>query len=154
MKLILLRHAKSSWGDALLEDFDRPLNRRGREAAPRIGAWLRTNGHTPDVILCSSALRTRQTRDGLGFDDVTTEYHDDLYLAGSDLILKRLTAGKGRTTMVIGHNPGMAEAAAQAVSAPPVHPDFDRYPTGACTVVQGPLPGRPIAFLVPRDLPA
>lgn len=152
MKLILLRHAKSDWADPLQHDKDRPLNRRGREVAPRIGAWLRANGHTPDLILCSSARRTVETRARLGFDDVPTDYQDALYLAVPDVILAEAERTRAQTVMIIAHNPGIAEAAARACTAPPLHPDFDRYPTCACTVIQGPLPGKPIAFLVPRDL--
>src|SRR3546814_4108799 len=59
--LCLLRHAKSSWDDPGLADFDRPLAPRGRAAAPRIGAWIAAQGLCPDVVLCSPALRTRQT---------------------------------------------------------------------------------------------
>ncbi|WP_371154607.1 histidine phosphatase family protein [Jannaschia sp. 2305UL9-9] len=153
MKLILLRHAKSDWEDPLQEDRDRPLNRRGRDVAPRVGGWLRANRHVPDLILCSSAVRTRQTRAALGFDDVPTDYQDALYLAGPDTIL---AAANRRadipTVMVIAHNPGIAEAAAQACAPRPVHPDFARYPTCACTIIEGPFPGKPVAFLVPRDL--
>ncbi|UWQ16285.1 histidine phosphatase family protein [Jannaschia sp. M317] len=154
MKLILMRHAKSDWHDPLQDDHDRPLNRRGRESAPKIGRWLRDMGHTPDLILCSTAKRTRETRALLGFDDTPTVDLDALYLADANMILAQATGAGAQTVMVVGHNPGMAEAASLAVATPPVHPDFHRYPTAACTVIDapGPLPGRALAFLVPRDL--
>jgi phosphohistidine phosphatase len=63
--LILIRHAKSDWDDPALSDHDRPLNARGQLSAPRIGAWLAERGVTPDAVLCSTALRTRETWDGI-----------------------------------------------------------------------------------------
>lgn len=153
MKLILLRHAKSDWDDPLQDDHDRPLNRRGRETAPKIGTWLRDNGHAPDLILCSSAARTRETVERLGL--TAPVIHDRrLYHAGPDLILSCTQGQPAPTLMIVGHNPGMAEAAAMACLTRPTHPDFDRYPTAACTIVDrtNGLPGPLLAFLVPRDL--
>lgn len=62
---ILIRHAKSDWDDPLLDDHDRPLNPRGHPSAPRIGKWLSAQGVIPDTVLCSSALRTRETWNGI-----------------------------------------------------------------------------------------
>jgi phosphohistidine phosphatase len=59
--LHLLRHAKSSWNDPALDDHERPLSKRGREAAKMIGAYLRREKIRPDVVVCSSAVRARQT---------------------------------------------------------------------------------------------
>ena len=153
MRLILLRHAKSSTGDPSMDDIDRPLNRRGREAAPRIGGWLRETGQLPARILCSPAARTRQTLEGLGLTGIPAGFPDDLYLADAGTILRAALAQRV-DTLVVGHNPGMAEAAARAVSEPPAHSDFARYPTAACAVIEvtGDLPGRLLAFTVPRDL--
>ena len=64
-ELILLRHAKSSWGQAELADHDRPLNGRGRRQAPLVGAWLAAEDCEPDLVLCSSARRARETLEGL-----------------------------------------------------------------------------------------
>src|SRR4029079_744372 len=60
-RLILLRHAKSDWPD--VPDRDRPLAKRGRRDAPKIGRWLREHGYLPDTVICSDARRTRQTWD-------------------------------------------------------------------------------------------
>src|ERR1700733_15100742 len=60
-RLLLLRHAKSSWAEPGASDHERPLNRRGQEAAPRIGAYLLRHKLVPDRILCSTARRTRET---------------------------------------------------------------------------------------------
>src|SRR5262249_41406064 len=63
LPLMLLRHAKSSWDDGSLEDFDRPLAPRGEAAAPRMGAYMAAHDLAPQLILCSPAVRTRQTLD-------------------------------------------------------------------------------------------
>ncbi|TFL17992.1 histidine phosphatase family protein [Jannaschia formosa] len=149
--MILMRHAKSSWGDPMQGDHERPLNRRGREAAPRIGAWLRANGYTPARILCSTAVRTRETCAALGFD-VEPEFRSDLYLAEPETILALARTPGPAPLLILGHNPGIAEAAARAVAQPPAHPDFETYPTCATTVIAE--DGRVLAFVVPRDLPA
>ena len=151
MKLILLRHAKSDWSTPGQEDRDRPLNARGRSAATRIGDWLRSRGHLPGLVLCSDAARTRETLAGLALGDVDVEMRPDLYQASADAILAAAEATDAACVLVVGHNPGMAEAAARACATRPTHPDFARYPTGACTVVDGPLPGRCLDFATPRD---
>jgi phosphohistidine phosphatase len=151
-KLILMRHAKSAWGDPEQDDHARPLNARGRDAAPRIGAWLRAEGFVPTRALVSDAARTRETWERLGFDRAP-ELRPDLYLAEAGAIL-RLAEGAEGTLLILAHNPGMAEAALRAVDRAPTHPEFERYPTCATLVVdlsEG-LPGRKLAFAVPRDL--
>jgi phosphohistidine phosphatase len=113
-RLLLLRHAKSSWDDPSLTDRDRPLSKRGRAAARRMGEHLRASGGRIDLVLCSSALRTRETleRLALGVADVRVE--DRLYGAGPDELLDRLrdVAGDPGAVLVIGHDPGMHELAA------------------------------------------
>ena len=64
-RLILTRHAKSSWEDPLTPDHDRPLNERGRAAAADLGQWLASRGYVPGQVLCSDALRTRKTWAGI-----------------------------------------------------------------------------------------
>jgi phosphohistidine phosphatase len=152
-KLILLRHAESPGPEAGQEDRDRRLSRRGREAAARLGQWLRDNGHAPDAILCSAAARTRETTEMLGFDAVEVAASDDLYEATGDEILAAASEGRG-TLLVVGHNPGMAQAARMAAAEAPAHPDWTRYPPAAASVVDASrgLPGRVLAFVVPRDL--
>jgi phosphohistidine phosphatase len=114
--LHLLRHAKSSWADPDQADRDRPLTPRGRRAATRLAKRLGDDGVRPAVVLCSPALRTRQTlelvRPGLG-DDVEVMLEDELYGASADELLarlRRLPAGLD-SAMVIGHNPGLQELA-------------------------------------------
>lgn len=151
MKIILLRHAKSDWSTPGQPDHDRPLNARGRAAAARMGDWLRSRGHVPDLVLCSDAARTRETLKGLGLPETRTEHRADLYQADAEAILAAVAAADATCVLVVGHNPGLAEAARRACATPPAHPDFARYPTGACTVIDGPLPGRCLDFATPRD---
>lgn len=137
LRLILTRHAKSSWDDPTLQDRDRPLNGRGRKAAADLGGWLASRGYLPDEVLCSDALRTRQTWEGIApalpaAPAVTLK--PALYHAGPDVMLAVLRHATGRCVMMLGHNPGIAEFAARIVAAAPLHPDFGRYPTGATLV--------------------
>lgn len=150
MKLILLRHAKSSWDDPRTEDFDRVLNARGRTSAKAIGAWLRTHGHIPDHVLCSSAARTRETFDLLGFTEARVEYSDGLYLAGDATIARAIeTTPKVGSLMVIGHNPGLGDLAVQLAGLGLKDDALHAFPTCACLVLEN---GAPVDFTVPRRL--
>ncbi|NJM81996.1 MAG: histidine phosphatase family protein [Tabrizicola sp.] len=136
-RLILTRHAKSSWDDPLTPDHDRPLNDRGKAAAADLGQWLASRGYVPDEVLCSDALRTRKTFSGIAPALPGTpvlELKPALYHAGPDVMLAVLRHAAGETVMMIGHNPGIAELAARLVAHPPKNPEFARYPTGATLV--------------------
>lgn len=136
-RLILTRHAKSSWDDPLTPDHDRPLNERGKAAAADLGHWLASRGYVPDEVLCSDALRTRRTFSGLAPALPATpvlELKPALYHAGPDVMLAVLRHAKGDVVMMIGHNPGIAEFAARIVAAPPRNQEFAKYPTGATLV--------------------
>ncbi|CTQ51139.1 SixA phosphatase family protein [Jannaschia donghaensis] len=154
MKLILLRHTKSDWTDPAQQDRDRPLNDRGRAAAAEVGKWLTSRGYLPDLVLCSDAVRTRETFAALDLPDTTVDHRADLYLADADTILALARAQTAACVLIVAHNPGIAEAATQAVATPPVHTEFAHYPTGACLVVDltDDRPGRLLDFVVPRDL--
>lgn len=108
----LFRHAKSSWDDPLLADFDRPLAPRGRRAGETMERYMRLADVRPDVILCSSSARTRETLDKAlpGLDgDVPVRYERALYHAAADALMKRLrrVPDKFKSVMIIGHNPGL-----------------------------------------------
>ena len=150
MKLILLRHAKSDWSDADREDHDRPLNQRGRRAARIIGDWLGSRGHLPDRVLCSTATRTRETLAGLALPEAETDFRPDLYLGRAGTILDLARDTKADCLLIVAHSPGIGQAAAQACAEPPTDPDFARYPTGACTVIDNGIPGRCVDFTTPR----
>jgi phosphohistidine phosphatase len=123
MKTIyILRHAKADQGDGAVRDHERPLNARGREAAPKMGAYMKAKGYKPALILCSTAQRTVETcnlvRPSLG--DMTVTFEEGLYLAEARSILervRRLDDGLG-SVMVIGHNPGLEQLANGLSSSP------------------------------------
>ncbi len=109
--IFLLRHAKSSWDDESLPDHDRPLSARGRAAAPRIGAYMRGAGCLPDLVLCSTAKRTRLTLDAVLSElevEPAIEFLEDLYLAapGEMLDLLRSVPDTVEAVLLVGHNPG------------------------------------------------
>ncbi|EKE43432.1 phosphohistidine phosphatase, SixA [Oceaniovalibus guishaninsula JLT2003] len=164
LRLILTRHAKSGWDDPMLGDHDRPLNARGREAAPRIGRWLDRNGHRPDTALISTAVRAIETWDGIAgalTDAPAATLLDRLYLAAPPTMLDTLARVEGRCVIIVAHNPGIAAFAARLLAERPGHAGFGPYPTGATTVIEfdidawkdaAPQTGRLAGFVVPREL--
>jgi phosphohistidine phosphatase len=129
--LHLLRHAKSDWNDERLPDHERPLAPRGIKAAHRLADHLEEAPLEVGLVLCSTAVRTRETlkliRPALG--KVEVKFEDDLYGAGADELEKRLRRlpRKVAAVMVIGHNPGIEALA--SVLLGPVAPGH--FPTGA-----------------------
>jgi phosphohistidine phosphatase len=119
--LYLLRHAKSSWADPTLADHERPLAPRGRRDAKRIAKHLRRLGCEPELILCSSAVRTRETlellRSAVPASAVNIE--EDLYAASRDELSARLRLVPDAvvSVMLIGHNPGLQQLALDLASA-------------------------------------
>lgn len=123
--LVLMRHAKSDHGDETLSDHQRPLNRRGRDDAPRMAKWLAEIGAIPELILCSSSTRTQETASLMTPqwpEPPTVLATDSLYLAPPAEILRTIQSDgcDARVLLVIGHNPGMAELVAQ-LDGEPVH---------------------------------
>src|SRR5262245_29809534 len=110
--LHLLRHAKSSWDDPALPDHERPLAPRGRRDAKLIADHLLRERIAPELVLCSPALRTRQTLE-LVRPPGTIELEDALYGASSEELLARLRTvpGSVESVMLIGHNPGLQDLA-------------------------------------------
>ena len=116
--LLVLRHAKSSWNEPALDDHERPLNKRGRRDAPRMGELLRESGLMPDVVISSDAVRARLTAEAMAeAAHYTGEILLDqqLYLAGPDDILSllRRVRQNAETVMIVGHNPGLEELVEQ-----------------------------------------
>ncbi|MEQ1953236.1 histidine phosphatase family protein [Mesorhizobium sp. CN2-181] len=119
--LLLLRHAKSSWDDAGLADFDRPLAPRGLKATPRIARELVRRDWLPDAALVSTALRTRQTWDLVAAelpDPPKPDFRKDLYEASAEQVLTQIrdAGGRAKTLLVVGHNPGIEDFAGQLAS--------------------------------------
>ncbi len=115
--LLLLRHAKSSWDNSELADFDRPLNGRGRADAPRMGRLLAERDLRPDLIVTSAARRAATTAElvalAAGYDG-DIQYTRDLYLADVDTYLELAagTADDVACLLLIGHNPDLEELVA------------------------------------------
>ncbi|MEO5620218.1 MAG: histidine phosphatase family protein [Cypionkella sp.] len=163
-RLILTRHAKSSWDDPLMPDHDRPLNERGKAAAADLGQWLASRGYVPEKVLCSDAARTRATWSGLAPALPGTpilELKPALYHAGPDVMLAVLQHAKADVVMMIGHNPGIADFAAKLVAQAPLNAEFGRYPTGATLVADFAVEswaevefgkGVTVDFVIPREI--
>lgn len=158
-RLILMRHAKSSW-DHPGPDHDRPLNNRGAKSAPAVGQWLREHGYVPEAILSSSAKRTRETNEGLGFK-APARFERSLYLAEPDVMLAELRKESAGAVLMLGHNPGIAVFAEMLVQQPPDHNRFFDYPTCATTVMDFDIDdwsaltygtGKVQGFVIPREL--
>lgn len=111
-----MRHAKSSWDYPELRDFERPLNKRGKRDAPRMGSYLRDLGIQPARIYCSPAARTKATAHLLtgemDIPETLIAWHQPLYHGGAYAYLDavRGTADEVDTVMTIGHNPMTEEA--------------------------------------------
>lgn len=138
-ELLLLRHAKSDWGEAGLADHERPLNPRGLRDAPRMGAWLRKQGWLPDELLSSPARRARQTLGLLAaeFDGPAIAPRQDprIYDATLSDLLAALADCRGQRVLLVGHNPGLEELAGHLLgsSAPREMP--------TCCLLRIALPG-------------
>lgn len=112
--VLLMRHAKSSWDNPALDDHERPLNKRGQSAAPRIGQLIRDEGICPQVVVSSTAVRAESTArivaQECGFKGEIV-FTDDLYLAPPSQylgIISGLDDTYG-TVLLVGHNPGISE---------------------------------------------
>ena len=160
LKLILTRHAKSSWNTPALSDHDRPLNKRGRASAKALGEWLRRENMQPDQVLTSSAQRTLETYDLMGFD-LVPEVSRNLYLANAGTLLHALKQARGTKVLMLGHNPGIGEFAERLAAKLPSHARFLDYPTGATTVFKFKIDrwqdvafgiGKVKKFVIPREL--
>jgi phosphohistidine phosphatase len=170
LTLYLLRHAKSSWDDSSLQDFDRPLADRGEKAAARMGAYIESQGLVPELILCSSAARTRQTLDlilPLLSTKPSVEYETGLYLATSSQLLARIrkVGSAVRKLMLVGHDPGM-HGLALDLSGTGRKDDLQRlaskFPTAGLAVITfdsrawskvQPASGHLQRFVTPKTLP-
>lgn len=160
-RLLLMRHAKSSWSDGNQTDHERPLNERGRRAATAVGSALAARNLAPDTIWSSDSKRTRETAMRLiraipGAQ--TINYTPEFYHAGVETVLRAC----GREVepvgalMLLGHNPGWGQLHEYFTG------QYHDYPTGACTVLTRKKDGQndwldPAAWsfkalILPRDL--
>jgi len=129
-RLVLVRHAKSSWKDPGATDFERTLHARGHRDAPVMGARLRARGVAPDVLVTSPAVRALATARILaremGFPEAQIEPVERLYLAGTETLLDviREFSEDASTAMLVGHNPGLTDLANLLTTS-----SFDNVPT-------------------------
>ncbi|MBC8332329.1 MAG: histidine phosphatase family protein [Anaerolineae bacterium] len=160
--LFLMRHAKSSWKYADLTDHQRPLNKRGKQDALRVGQFINDEGLAPEVILCSTAHRTRQTVHYLlenCFFDGEIIYRDALYEADIQAYFEQLIllGDEINSAMFVGHNPEISQFLAEICQA------YEHFTTAAIAQVcfdvsswkqlAHDLNGELINFWIPRALP-
>lgn len=132
--LLLLRHAKSSWKDESLDDHDRPLKGRGIKAARRMGSLIRKEGLSPDQIVCSTAVRARETLK-LVLEEFrsrpSVEFTERLYhCAPGEFGAVLREAELSDCVMLVGHNPGMEEFLAELSG------QHEAFPTAALAQVE------------------
>ena len=138
LSLMLLRHAKSSWKYPYLQDYERPLNKRGKKTAPFMGKFMVENDLLPDLILCSTATRALQTcRRALGAIDqeIPVKKLESLYLSDPTTLIDLIqTHGKkSKKLLVIAHNPGLEELIEVLTS------DDEFLPTAALALLDIPI---------------
>jgi phosphohistidine phosphatase len=165
-QLLLLRHAKSSWDDPELADHDRPLAPRGRRATRLIAEHLRRESAAPELVLCSSARRTRETLEriapALG-EAVAVAVERELYAASEHLLLERVRAidEGAESVLLIAHSPGIEQLALSLASSGAGLAALRRkYPTGALATLEFAGPWRELApgnarltdFVTPKQL--
>ena len=161
-QLLLMRHAKSSWDNAELADHDRPLNKRGRRDAPRMGKWLCDQGVIPGRIISSTAVRARKTAavvaEACGMDD-HLELDRSLYFGDVSewVALIAETDSEIQSVMLVGHNPGLEDFLEHLIG------HYERLPTATVACVELPIDawqnlstnssGRLLAIWRPKELP-
>lgn len=166
-RLVLLRHAKSDWPEEVA-DHDRPLAKRGQRDAAAVGQWLARHGYVPDLVVCSTARRARQTWElaAKGLADAApgqspgARFEERVYEATvlGLLMLVREFPEDRRTVLVVGHNPGIAELAVGLADPPPIPPTA--YPTAAVAALglpgawaeTAPASARLLGFVTPTDM--
>jgi len=168
-RLAILRHAKSSWDDPGLDDFNRPLNERGWKTAHRLGRELKDRGIRFDLVLSSSSARTRETIDGVqkhySFDG-PIRFEQELYLASEETLLEMIRSLEDdvKAPLIVGHNPGLERLIAELT-----RDDRNglrrrvvgKFPTGALAVLDLPAKswskiergtGEIVELILPKEL--
>lgn len=109
--LYVIRHAKSSWSDPLQDDFDRPLNERGKANAPEMAGRIKAKGVRPDLMISSTAKRAQETAqifaDVLAYAQADIQLQDQLYEAATETVMKcvRQISPEAESAFIFGHNP-------------------------------------------------
>jgi phosphohistidine phosphatase len=168
-RLLLLRHAKSDWTGVGLKDHDRRLASRGRDAAPRVGAYMAHHGLIPDLVLVSTATRARDTW-GLVAEafrrSPPVAYEERLYETGPKAIVQVIQSTKPdvHVLLVVGHNPGLRDLAEFLIASGDLDARqrlLEKFPTAGLAVIDFPIndwaklhpkSGRLDRFVAPRQL--
>jgi phosphohistidine phosphatase len=170
-RILLLRHAKSAWSNPGASDHERPLNRRGQQAARTIGAYLNRHQLVPECVLCSTATRARETWD-LAAAEVPAAppaaYEGRLYNAAPGTILDELRKASVdvKSLLLVGHNPGLQDLSTMLIASGDLGDRerlHEKLPAGGLVVIDFPIEdwsklhahsGRLERFVVPRSLTA
>lgn len=136
-----MRHAKSSWAESDATDIERTLGERGKVAAAQLGDWIERDGLIPDQVIVSNAARCCETWTIISSKlsrQPTLVTDPELYMAGLDGMLDIVrNQAKGDRVLVIGHQPAIgALARALRIDPAPHHASFEKYPTGATTILE------------------
>lgn len=128
--LYLYRHAKSSWDDTSLPEFDRPLGKRGLKVAPLMGKFMKKQGVDPDLIICSPARRAMQTLEltmSKAGIDCDIELREEVYEASGNNLKKCISAidDRFKVVLLVGHNPGMGDLIEMLTA------EVEQFPTAA-----------------------
>jgi len=118
--VIFLRHAKSDWHAGASNDIERPLNKRGRQAAAAVGSFLAEAGHVPELVLCSPATRTRETLElamEAGGWTSPTEIAHELYYGSVNHMIALACQRRAPVTMLVGHEPTTSTAIGRLTGA-------------------------------------
>ncbi|MDH3453002.1 MAG: histidine phosphatase family protein [Gammaproteobacteria bacterium] len=142
-QLLLMRHAKSSWDSDAPTDFLRPLAKRGRKAAPRVGKWFKAQGLVPEQIISSPAERARQTTlavaDVLALDEARLRWEAQIYDASCNTLVTVIQSCDEtlQRVMLVGHNPGFEELLEWlCADGTPAPQDGKLLPTAAVAVLE------------------
>ena len=165
-RLYLLRHAKSDWDDPALADHDRPLAARGRRAGELLAEHVRAAGVAPELVLCSTSQRTRETLAllNLGGGPVVL-YERGLYAAPARVLLDRLraVADHRSAVMLVGHSSGIEDLALLLVRRGARLAEMrEKFPTGALATLEfrgrwsklGSRDADLTGYVIPRELAA
>ena len=143
-RIVLIRHAKSSYDEDDQPDLERPLNQRGRVTAPVVAAWLEEHGFVPDFVWLSPAERSKQTWERMASllaPKAKTEAHDAIYMADPRTLLEvlKITPEKAKTVALIGHQPGLSSAVrklANGKEKETLSRAYTKFPTAAAAVLE------------------
>ena len=145
-QLLVLRHAKSAWDTDAPTDFERPLAKRGKKDAPKMGSWLLAHKLVPDYVVSSPALRAKQTVTKvckeLGLDSDSIHWDRRIYMADTPSLLRVLMncPETAKMVMIVGHNPGLEDLVEFLVGEVDVPEDGKLLPTAAVAHLE--IPGQ------------